>query len=96
MATSKNYFLRIWVEDFGSEKVMEKTAYFVYGGFFIAWCSAQRIPNLYDCQWQSYLDFNLGQKIRPNPKRGVFRGALMYGLSFAQLRVFFAPRLPNS
>ena len=35
-ATSKNYFLRIWVEDFGSEKVMEKTAYFVYGGFFIS------------------------------------------------------------
>ena len=34
-ATSKNCFLRIWSKDFGPEKVMEKTAYFVYGGFFI-------------------------------------------------------------
>ena len=35
MATSKNYFLRLGAEDFSPEKVMEKTAYFVYGGFFI-------------------------------------------------------------
>jgi len=34
-ATSKNYFLRLGAEDFSPEKVMEKTAYFVYGGFFI-------------------------------------------------------------
>ena len=34
-ATSKNSFLRLWAEDFGSEKVMEKTEYFVYCGFFI-------------------------------------------------------------
>ena len=26
----------LWTEDFGPEKGMEKTAYFVYGGFFIA------------------------------------------------------------
>ena len=35
MATSKNYFLMIWAKDFDPEKVMEKTEYFVYWGFFI-------------------------------------------------------------
>ena len=34
-AISKNSFSVIWAEDFVSEKVMEKTEYFVYCGFFI-------------------------------------------------------------
>ncbi|MBR2889114.1 MAG: hypothetical protein IKC09_02410, partial [Oscillospiraceae bacterium] len=34
MATSKNYFLVIWAEDFGSEKVLKTAEYFVYCGVF--------------------------------------------------------------
>jgi len=45
-ATSKNYFLRIWAEDFGTEKVMEKTAYFVYGGFFITHLWGKRFDQI--------------------------------------------------
>ena len=33
-ATSKNYFLVIWAEDFGSEKVLKTAEYFVYCGVF--------------------------------------------------------------
>ena len=35
-ATSKNYFLVIWVEDFDSEKVLETAEYFVYCAVFKA------------------------------------------------------------
>ena len=42
MATSKNSFLVVWAEDCGSEKVMEKTEYFVYCGFFITHLWAER------------------------------------------------------
>ena len=36
LATSKNYFLVIWVEDFDSEKVLETAEYFVYCAVFKA------------------------------------------------------------
>ena len=34
-ASSENYFLRIWAEDFIPDKVMEIPEYFVYCGIFI-------------------------------------------------------------
>ena len=34
LATSKNSILMIWTEDIATEKVLEKTEYFVYCGFF--------------------------------------------------------------
>ena len=46
MATSKNYFLRIWAEDFNSEKVMEKTEYFVYCDFFITHIWIERFAQI--------------------------------------------------
>ena len=46
MATSKNYFLRIWAEDFDPEKVMEKPEYFVYCGFFITHLWIERFAQI--------------------------------------------------
>ena len=75
MATSKNYFLRLGAEDFSPEKVMEKTAYFVYGGFFIMHLWGERFAPRPKGEFLVVPAF-IGRQIRPKTKRGVFRGAL--------------------
>ena len=45
MAPSKNSFSVLWVEDFGSEKVMKAPEYFVYCGVFMTHFWSERFAH---------------------------------------------------